>query len=393
VVLYIVRRLLQAVAVLLLVTLITFALLRAIPGNPAIAIMGPNAFRDPTAIKVFDQTYGFNHPWYYQYVLWLNQLIHGNLGYSWNLNQSVASLVGQHLLKSVILVGISVILAVLIAVPVGMLQAVRRNKLPDHFFNGFSTFFYATPSFLVGILLILIFSDKLGWFPAEGPQGEGLAVVFQNFNAMILPITSLTLITLALFSRYMRSAVVDNLTEDYVRTAKAKGDSRRRILYRHVMRNSLIPLVTLLGLQLPQIMAGALITESVFNFPGMGYLFYTQAQKLDYPTLLGIILVVALATVLGSLLADVTYAVLDPRVRYLWSTTHPPRTSPGLATGPQRKSSHLGCCRPPSRAAPSGAALRCSLRTSSRWPASRSSWSCWCSASSGRCFTTATRAR
>jgi peptide/nickel transport system permease protein len=314
--LYIVRRLLQAVVVLLLVTLLTFALLRAIPGNPAVAIMGPNVFRDPGAIKLFDDTYGFNHPWYYQYLLWLKQLLKGDLGYSWNLNQSVASLLGQHLIKSVILVGFSVILALLLAVPIGMVQAVRRNKPADHFFNGFSTFFYATPSFLLGILLILIFSDKLGWFPAEGPQGNGVAVIFQNFNAMILPIVTLTLITLALFSRYMRSAVIDNLTEDYVRTARAKGVSRRRILYRHVMRNSLIPMVTLLGLQLPQIVAGAVVTESVFNFPGIGYLFYTQAQKQDYPTLLGIILVVSLAVVIGSLLADIAYGVLDPRVRY-----------------------------------------------------------------------------
>jgi peptide/nickel transport system permease protein len=314
--LYIVRRLLQAVAVLLLVTLITFALLRAIPGNPAVAIMGPNAFRDPGAIKLFDVTYGFNHPWYYQYLLWLKQLLHGDLGYSWKLNQSVSSLLGQHLLKSIILVGFSVVVAVLLAVPIGMVQAVRRNKPADHFFNGFSTFFYATPSFLLGILLILIFSDKLGWLPAEGPQGNGLAVIFQNFNGMILPIATLTLITLALFSRYMRSAVIDNLTEDYVRTARAKGVSRRRILYRHVMRNSLIPMVTLLGLQLPQIVAGAVVTETVFNFPGVGYLFYTEVQNHDFPVLLGIILVVSLAVIVGSLLADIAYAALDPRVRY-----------------------------------------------------------------------------
>jgi peptide/nickel transport system permease protein len=314
--LYIVRRLLQAVAVLLLVTMITFAMLRAIPGNVAAAIMGPNVYRDPGAIKLFDDTYGFNHPWYYQYVLWLSHLARGNLGYSWNLNQSVASLLGQRLLKSVVLVGISVILAVLIAVPIGMAQAVRRNKFVDHFFNGFSTFFYAMPSFLLGLLLILLFAIKFPIFPAEAPQGEGFGVIFGNFNAMILPIATLTLITLALFSRYMRSAVIDNLTEDYVRTAKAKGASERRILYRHVMRNSLIPIVTLLGLQLPQILAGALITESVFNYPGMGLLFYQQAQKEDYPTLLGIIVVVALATVVGSLLADIAYAVMDPRVRY-----------------------------------------------------------------------------
>jgi peptide/nickel transport system permease protein len=314
--LYIVRRLLQTVVVLLLVTMITFALLRAIPGNVAAAIMGPNVYRDPAAIKLFDDTYGFNHPWYYQYVLWLSHIVRGNLGYSWNLNQSVASLLGQRLLKSVILVGIAVILAVLIAVPLGMAQAVRRNKFVDHFFNGFSTFFYAMPSFLLGLLLILIFAIKFPIFPAEAPQGETVGVIFGNFNAMILPIATLTLISFALFSRYMRSAVIDNLTEDYVRTAKAKGASERRILYTHVLRNSLIPIVTLLGLQLPQILSGALITESVFNYPGMGLLFYQQAQKQDYPTLLGIILVVAAATVIGSLLADIAYAVLDPRVRY-----------------------------------------------------------------------------
>ena len=314
--LYIVRRLLQSVVVLLLVTMITFALLRAIPGNPAVAIMGPSVFRDPAAIKLFDQTYGFNHPWYYQYVLWLKQLLHGDLGYSWNLNQSVVSLLGQHLLKSIILVGFSVALALLIAVPIGMVQAVRRNKFTDHFFNGFSTIFYAMPSFLLGLVLIYIFAIEWPIFPAEAPQGLGLGVIFANFNAMILPVATLTLITIALFSRYARSAVLDNLTEDYVRTAKAKGAGERRILFRHVLRNSLIPVATLLGLSFPGVISGALIIEEVFNYPGMGLLFFQQAQKEDYPTLLGVIVVVSLATVIGSLLADIAYAALDPRVRY-----------------------------------------------------------------------------
>jgi peptide/nickel transport system permease protein len=198
-----------------------------------------------------------------------------------------------------------------------VLQAVRRNKIVDHFFNGFSTIFYAMPAFLLGILLILVFAIKFPIFPPEGPQGESLGVLFSNFNALILPIVTLTLITIALFSRYMRSSVLDNLTEDYVRTAKAKGASERRVLIKHVLRNSLIPIATLLGLLLPALFAGALITESVFNYPGMGYLFYQQALKQDYPTLLGITVVVAVATVVGSLLADIAYAVLDPRVRYV----------------------------------------------------------------------------
>jgi peptide/nickel transport system permease protein len=314
--LFIVRRLLQAIIVLLLVTLISFALLRAIPGNVAAAVMGPSVYRDPAAIKLFDDTYGFNKPWYSQYLLWLSHLVQGNLGYSWNLNQSVASLLGQRLLKSGILVGISIVLAVLLAIPIGMLQAVRRNKFADHFFNGFSTVFYAMPSFLLGLLLILIFAIKYPIFPAEAPQGTTVGSIFANFNAMILPIATLTLITIALFSRYARSAVLDNLTEDYVRTAKAKGASQRRILFRHVLRNSLIPVATLLGLSLPAIFSGALIVEEVFNYPGMGLLFFEQAQKQDYPVLLGVIVVVAVATVIGSLLADIAYAALDPRVRY-----------------------------------------------------------------------------
>jgi peptide/nickel transport system permease protein len=306
----------QSLLVILLVTLFTFALLRLIPGNPAIAVMGPGAYRNPAAIRQFDHVYGFNLPWYHQYWLWLDHLLHFNLGYSWKLNQSVASLLASHLPKTAFLVGLSIIGALIVAVPVGLLQAVRRNKFADHFFNGFSTLFYAMPAFLLGILLILAFAVKIPLFPAEGPQGDGLGTLFSNFNALVLPIISLTLISIALFSRYMRSAVLDNITEDYVRTARAKGAGQRRVLLRHVLRNSLIPIATLLGLSLPGLIAGALITESVFNYPGMGYLFYQSALNQDYPVLLGLTVVVALATVAGSLLADVAYAVLDPRVRY-----------------------------------------------------------------------------
>jgi peptide/nickel transport system permease protein len=314
---FLIRRVLQALVVLLLVTMFTFMLLRMIPGNVAVAIMGPGAYRSPGAIRQFDLQYGFDKPWYAQYVLWLGHLAQGNLGFSWKLNQSVSSLLGSRLPKTIFLVGISTILALIVAVPIGVAQAVRRNKFIDHFFNLFSTVFYAMPSFLLGLLLILVFAIKFPILPAEGPQGEGLKVIFTNFTGLILPIISLALITIALFSRYMRSSVLDNITEDYVRTAKAKGAGERRILVRHVLRNSLIPIATLLGLSLPGILSGALITESVFNYPGMGLLFYQEAQASDYPVLLGITVVVAVATVVGSLLADVTYAVLDPRVRYV----------------------------------------------------------------------------
>ena len=302
---------------MLIVTMITFGLLRMIPGNVAVAVMGTNAYRNPEAIKIFNADYGFNLPWYRQYFLWLGNLLRGNLGFSWTRNQSVASLMATALPKTIALVGLSTLLALVVAIPMGIIQAVRRNKLTDHTLNAASTIFYATPDFLIGLVGILLFAIMIPIFPPEGPQGEGVGAIFTEFNALILPICCLSLTTIALFSRYMRSSVLDNLTEDYVRTARAKGASERRVMIRHVLRNSLITIATLLGLYLPAILGGALIIESVFNYPGMGYLFYQAAQQQDYPILLGLTVVGSVATVIGNLLADIAYAVLDPRVRYV----------------------------------------------------------------------------
>lgn len=312
---FLVRRIAQAVVVVLLVTVITFILLRAIPGNVAVAILGPSGFRNPALLAAFNREYGFDKPWFDQYLVWLGHLLHGNLGFSWTQDQSVSSLLGQHLPKTIILVGLATILALAVAVPVGMWQAAQRNRLADYAFTGFSFLFYAAPSFFVGTVLILVFSVKLHIFGPEGPQG-GLVSDLTDWRDMTLPVVTLALITMALFARYMRSAVLDNITQDYVRTARAKGASQRRVLWRHVLRNSLIPIATLLGLSLPAIIGGALITETVFNYPGMGYMFFKAAQQQDYPTELGFIIVVAIAVVVGSLLADIAYAVLDPRVRY-----------------------------------------------------------------------------
>ena len=312
---FLIRRILQAAIVVLLVTVIVFILLRSIPGNVAVAILGPSAYRNPATLAQFNAEYGFDKPWFQQYLLWLGHLLQGNLGFSWTLDQSVASLLGQRLPKTIILVGFATILALIVAVPVGLWQATRRNTAVDYTFTGLSFLFYAAPTFFVGTVLIYVFSVKLHWLGAEGPQG-GIVSDFTDWRDLTLPVVTLALVTIALFSRYMRSAVLDNITEDYVRTARAKGASGRRVLWRHVLRNSLIPIATLLGLSVPGIFAGALITESVFNYPGMGYLFFQSAQKQDYPTMLGFIVVVAIATVIGSLLADIAYAVLDPRVRY-----------------------------------------------------------------------------
>jgi peptide/nickel transport system permease protein len=309
------RRILQAAVVVLLVTMITFILLRAIPGNVAVAILGPAAYRNPAALAQFNAQYGFDKPWFQQYLLWLGHLLQGNLGFSWTLDQSVASLLADRLPKTILLVGISTVLALIVAVPIGLWQAVKRNGTLDYGFTALAFLFYAAPTFFVATVLILVFSVKLNWFGPEGPQGS-FTQSLTDWRDLALPVITLALVTIALFSRYMRSAVLDNITLDYVRTARAKGASSRRVLWRHVLRNSLIPIATLLGLSIPAIISGALIVESVFNYPGMGYLFYQSALKQDYPVMLGFIIVVAVATVVGSLLADIAYAVLDPRVRY-----------------------------------------------------------------------------
>ncbi len=310
---YMIRRVGQAIIVLIGVTIITFILLHLLPGNPVRAILGTRA--SAIDIKQLTDQLGLNKPLYIQYFVWVNNLIHGNLGFSYKLDQPVASLLAQRIPKTLFLVGASLILAVLLAVPLGMLQAVRRNKPDDYVLTGLSFIFYSMPSFWLGILLIVVFSATLGWFPSEAPQDQ--FSVFSQLNGMVLPVATLTLVTLAFFSRYTRSSMLEQTIQDYVRTARAKGVSRRAVLFRHVLRNALIPVITLLGLSLGGILSGAVVTEDVFNYPGMGLLFYQAAVSDDFPVLLGVTVVVALATVLGNLIADILYAVTDPRIRYV----------------------------------------------------------------------------
>jgi peptide/nickel transport system permease protein len=309
---YIVRRLLQSVLVVLVVTVIVFILLHSLPGGPARAILGPRA--TPVQITQFNIDNGLDRPLIVQYVTSVFGWFTGNFGFSYVLNQSVASLLAERLPKTIILAALSLVLTVVVAIPIGVYQAVRRNRIFDYIATGLSFVFYAAPTFFLGLILIEIFSSGLGWLPPEAPQSDGVVPIFQQFPAMILPIVTLALLSIAGFSRYMRSSVLDNVSQDYVRTARAKGASPTRVLWHHVLRNALIPIITLLGLSLPALFAGALITESIFNFPGMGLLFWQAAQQSDYPVELGVVIVTAFATVIGNLLADVGLAAIDPRV-------------------------------------------------------------------------------
>ncbi|ALE06413.1 diguanylate cyclase [Arthrobacter sp. ERGS1:01] len=310
---YILRRLAQSIVVVLVVTIIVFILLHQLPGGAARAILGPRA----TAVQIaeFNQQNGYNRPLFIQYFTTLGQWLSGNFGFSVKLNQSVSSLLVQRLPKTIILSLLSLLLTVIVAVPLGIYQAVHRNKSFDYIATGLSFIFYAAPTFFIGLIMIEIFSQNLGWFPPEAPQSNGVGPIFQDFSGMVLPVVTLALLSIAGFSRYMRSSVLDNIDQDYVRTAKAKGATSTRVLYHHVLRNAMIPIITLLGLSLPALFAGALVTESIFNFPGMGLLFWQAAQASDYPVELGVVIITAFATVAGNLLADVSLAVIDPRVK------------------------------------------------------------------------------
>lgn len=311
---FILRRLLQAIVVVLLVTVIVFILLHLLPGGPARAQLGPKA--TPLAIANFNHQQGYDRSLPVQYGHWLGQLVTGNLGFSVSLNQSVISLIGERLPKTLILTILSTLFALVVAIPLGVVQAVKRNHRADYVITFWAFVFYATPPFFLGVVLIVVFSVYLPILPAEAPQSSSVLVILSQPAGLILPVLTLALLTIAQFSRYMRSSAIENLAEDYVRTARAKGAGERTVLIRHVLRNSLIPIATLVGLSLPTIFSGALITEAVFNFPGMGQLFWTAAQTQDYPIMLGITVLVGLATVIGSLLADLAYVALDPRVRF-----------------------------------------------------------------------------
>jgi peptide/nickel transport system permease protein len=311
---YLIRRLGQAVIVLFFVTVITMLLIHVFPGGPVRALLGPRATVQQVAI--FNHLYGFDRPLYIQYLKWIDQLAHGNLGYSAKLNLTVAALIAQDLPKTMILVLLGTIVSLGFGVPLGMYQAIKRYTAGDYILTGVSFLGYATPTFFVGLLLIEWFAIDLHIFPTEGPQGSSVGQILSDPQALVLPVLAYSFVLYALWSRYMRSAVMDNLVQDYVRTARAKGASERRVLWGHIFRNSLISIVTLLGLSFPTLVAGAVFIEVVFNYPGMGLAFYNAAQNVDYQVLLGFTVLATVATIAGNLLADVGYAMLDPRVRY-----------------------------------------------------------------------------
>ncbi len=309
---YLLRRLGQAIVVLLFVSLIVFGLLHALPGGLVRAQLGPKA--SPFAVHQLSVAEGLTKPLPVQYLVWLGHALEGNLGFSYKQNTPVSTLLAEYFPRDLLLTGTAIFLAVMLSIPLGVLQGVRRNKAADYSLSWLLLAVYSMPSFLLGVIGIILLSITVPLLPSTAQNfGQGLAT---DFRVLVLPVATLTLGNIAYYSRYVRASVIDNLLEDYVRTARAKGAGPPRVLIRHVLRNSLLPVVSLIGISLPYVVSGSLIVEALFDFPGMGLLFWDAQQARDYPVLLGIVLLVSASVVVGSLVADLAYAALDPRIRY-----------------------------------------------------------------------------
>jgi peptide/nickel transport system permease protein len=310
---YLIRRVGTSIVVVFGVSIFIFFLLHKIYPSPAVDILGPKA--SPPAIASWNREHGFDRPWLVQYLHYINQLLHGNFGYSYKDNQSVTALFAERWARSAYLSGISLVFAVLIAVPLGIYQAVRRNSIGDNVVTSLAFVTYAMPVFFLGLILIQVFAFSFPIFNYEASQSTSVLTVMGDWHSMTLPIATLTLISVAGFSRYMRSSAMDALAQDYIKAARAKGLPERLVLLRHLVRNACLPMVTLIGLSIPLLLAGNLITETLFNYQGLGLLFYNSLNNVDYNVLLAYTLLGALLTVAGNLVADIALVVADPRIR------------------------------------------------------------------------------
>jgi peptide/nickel transport system permease protein len=310
---YLVRRVAISVIVIIGISIVAFGLLHIISSSPGRAVLGLQA--SPKAVAAFNRANGYDDPIVVQYWHYLLQLLHGNLGYSYKLNQSVTAVLGENALRSLYLSGISLVIAVAIAIPLGIYQAVHRNRPGDYVVTAGAFTLYSMPVFFLGLLLIQAFALSLHLFPAEASQSTSVLGVIADPRAMLLPVINLVAIQVAAYSQYMRSSSLEALAQDYIRLARAKGLAEGAVLRRHLLRNSILPMITLIGLSIPALLAGNLLIETLFNYPGLGLMFFNALQNEDYPILLAYTLIAGLLTVVGNLLADVAITAADPRVR------------------------------------------------------------------------------
>lgn len=310
---YLIRRFFISVIVVFGIALVTFLMTHIIQPDPARIVLGLKATKQ--AVYAWNKAHGFLSPVWVQFWNYIWKLLHGNLGWSWKLNQSVTSLIVENAPHSMWLSGSSLILSILIAIPLGIFQAVKRNSVGDQAITAVAFTTYSMPQNFLGLLLIGLLCVNFHVFPAEASQNESILGYIVSWKANFLPIATLTITAVAGYSRYMRSSGLDALAQDYIRLARAKGLSERAVLRRHLLRNAILPMVTLIGLSIPVLLAGNLVVESLYNSHGLGLLFVNELGNEDFPTVIALTLLGGVATVVGNLIADVALTVADPRIR------------------------------------------------------------------------------
>lgn len=320
---YIVRRLLQAIPLLLLISVTIFMLLRLVPGGPMAAYENnPNITAKDIARLEHDL--GLDAPLHIQYLNWLRALLRGDWGYSLASRRPVLVEIGDRLPNTIYLMSIATAVTLLIAIPIGIVSALRQYSVLDHVVTTIAFMGQSIPIFWFGLMLIIVFHVMLRnpfsgapLLPGGGMYTLGQAPsILDKIRHLILPVTMLALATAATYTRYMRASMLEVIGQDYVRTARAKGVAGRRVIWRHAFKNAAIPVVTILALDLPVLFNGAVFTETMFSWPGMGRLFIESAFRVDYALLMAIILISAALTVFFNLMADIAYAYLDPRIKY-----------------------------------------------------------------------------
>jgi peptide/nickel transport system permease protein len=310
---YLLRRLLGTIPVMLVVAVFIFLMLRLTPSDPAAIIAGDNANAEQVA-QIRGQL-GLDQPMLQQFFIWSGKVLTGDLGESFFFKKSVASLIGERIEPTLSLAFFTILIAVIVAVPLGVLAAHRQGTWIDRIVMGFSVLGFSVPVFVIGYVLIYIFSIWLNWLPVQGYQriGEGLGGWAQR---LLLPSITLSVIYVALIARMTRTSVLEVLSEDYIRTARAKGQIESRVLFRHALRNAAVPIVTVIGLGVALLIGGVVVTESVFTIPGLGRLTVDAVLARDYPVIQAVILLFSFVYVMINLAVDLVYPLLDPRIRY-----------------------------------------------------------------------------
>jgi len=315
---YVLRRLLIAVPTLLLISFVIFAILALAPGDP-LAQFAANPAVPPEVRDNIRHSLGLDQPWPIRYVKWLSAMAQGDWGFSFASRIPVWDLIAQRLPNTLAVLGVAYVLSILLALPIGILSAVKRYSLFDHLATTFGFMGFSVPTFFTGILLIIVFSVKLRWLPFiydSTLQIRDPASLVAQLKQSIMPIAVLALFQTATLVRYTRASVLENLPLDFVRTARSKGMAESTVVWRHVVRNSLIPVVTLIALLAPTVFSGAVITEQIFRVPGIGALLITSIQNSDTPVVMAITFTFSILVVLFNIVADVLYGLLDPRLRY-----------------------------------------------------------------------------